>query len=231
MYGIIEMRYYNVIRNSVFVWMTGVIVAGFLMSIPKIVILEHTARNLYFHVPMWFTMMAAAIASVYHSIRHLKNRDFESDARASEAARVALLFGFLGISTGIVWSKVTWYQGTDIWWNFDPRQTSVAIELMVYSAYFILRSSFDDTVVRGKISAVYNIFAFTTMPFLLYVLPRQLHSLHPGAEGNPAFSDITDPQMRLVFYPAIIGFMGVSWLLYTQRVRYRLLKNRLENRY
>ncbi|MCB0718469.1 MAG: cytochrome c biogenesis protein CcsA [Bacteroidetes bacterium] len=211
--------------------MTVVITAGFLMSIPKIDILEHTARNLYFHVPMWFTMMAAAIVSVFHSIRHLRKRDIESDLRAAEAARVALLFGFMGITTGVVWAKVTWYQGTSVWWNFDPRQTSVAIELMVYSAYFVLRSSFEDSELRGRISAAYNVFAFTTMPFLLYVLPRQLDSLHPGAEGNPAFSEITDPRMRLVFYPAIIGFMGLFWILYTQRVRYRLLKNSVENRY
>ncbi|NNE34646.1 MAG: cytochrome c biogenesis protein CcsA [Rhodothermales bacterium] len=225
------MKSYTIIRTSIFVWITAVVIAGFLMSIPRIAILEHTARNLYFHVPMWFTMMAAAVVSVVHSVRHLRRRDAESDIRAAEAARVALLFGFLGLTTGIVWSKVTWYQGTDVWWNFDPRQTSVAIELMVYSAYFILRSSFEDEELAGRISAVYNIFAFTTMPFLLYVLPRQLDSLHPGAEGNPAFSEITDPTMRLVFYPAIIGFIGLFWLLYNQRVRMGLLKNRLQNRY
>ncbi len=225
------MKPYNAIRAGIFAWVTVVLLAGFLMSIPKISILEHTARNLYFHVPMWFTMMAAAIVSVVHSVRHLRNRDIESDIRASEAARVALLFGFLGITTGVVWAKVTWYQGSGVWWNFDPRQTSVAIQLMIYSAYFILRSSFDDEELRGRISAVYNIFAFTAMPFLLYVLPRQLDSLHPGAEGNPAFSEITDPTMRLVFYPAIIGFIGLFWLLYRQRVRFQLLKNRIENRY
>jgi len=65
------------------------------------------------------------------------------------------------------------------------------------------------------------------VPFFLYVIPRQMQSLHPGAEGNPAFSEITAPIMRLVFYPAIIGFIGLFWVLYTQRVRIAWLKLRL----
>jgi heme exporter protein C len=51
-------------------------------------------------------------------------------------------------------------------------------------------------------------------------------SLHPGAEGNPAFSDITAPIMRLVLYPAFAGFIGLFWVLYTQRVRMALLRRR-----
>jgi hypothetical protein len=44
---------------------------------------------------------------------------------------------------------------------------------------------------------------------LLYVLPRQMDSLHPGAEGSPTFG-ATDlaPAMRIVFYPAVIGFIA-----------------------
>ena len=52
------MKPYPIIRTIILVWMTVVIVGAFAMQIPKMSILEHTARNLYFHVPMWFTMMA-----------------------------------------------------------------------------------------------------------------------------------------------------------------------------
>jgi heme exporter protein C len=83
----------------------------------------------------------------------------------------------------------------------------------------VLRSAVDEPERRARIAAVYNLFAVVTVPFLLYVLPRQLQSLHPGADGNPAFSEITAPVMRLVFYPAVIGFIGLFWVLYTQRVR------------
>ena len=222
-----NMGRYRWIRGGVIVWLTAVILAAFLLEIPKIKILEHTARNLYFHVPMWFTMMAAFFVSAYHSFRYLQSKDMMRDIRAVQAARVGAVFGLMGLVTGIVWARFTWYVGTNVWWNFDPKQTMAAVQLLIYGAYFTLRSSIDEPEKRGRISAVYNLFAAATVPFLLYVLPRQMDSLHPGAEGNPAFSDITHPTMRLVFYPAIIGFIGLFWLLYTQRVRIALIKLRL----
>ncbi len=225
---IMNLRRYRLIRNAVFVWLTLVVLAAFLLRIPRIHILEHTARNLYFHVPMWFTLMAAALVSAYHSLRYLQSGDPVRDLRAREAARVGIVFGLLGLATGIVWARFTWYLGTSLWWNFDPKQSFVVIQLLIYGAYFVLRSAVDDSEKRGRVAAVYNLFAFVTMPFLLYVLPRQMESLHPGAEGNPAFSDITHPIMRLVFYPAVIGFIGLFWVLYTQRVRLALLERRLE---
>jgi heme exporter protein C len=224
---IVNVKRYTLIRNLVFVWLTAVLLAGFLLNFPKINILEHTARNLYFHVPMWFTMMAAAFVSGYHSLKVLKSGHMIEDIRALQAARVGTFFGLLGLSTGIVWSKFTWYVGSDVWWNFDPRQIMVTIQLLIYGGYFVLRSAFDEPKKRAKISAVFNLFAMTALPFLLYVIPRQMQSLHPGAEGNPAFSQITHPVMRLVFYPAIIGFIGLFWVLYTQRVRVAWLKFRV----
>ena len=94
-----------------------------------------------------------------------------------------------------------------------------ALQLLIYGAYFVLRSALEDPEKRARLSAAYNLLAFSTVPFLLYVLPRQMASLHPGADGNPAFSDMTAPVMRFVFYPAVIGFIGLFWVLYTQRVR------------
>ncbi len=227
----INLRRYHIVRNVVFVWMTVVIAGGFLLQIPRINILEHTARNLYFHVPMWFTLMAATLVSAYHSLRFLGSSDLVRDIRAEEAARLGIVFGLLGLTTGMVWARFTWYVGTDLWWNFDPKQSMAAVQLLIYGGYFVLRSSVDDPEKRARIAAVYNLFAFTTVPFLLYVLPRQMESLHPGAEGNPAFSQITHPIMRVVFYPSVIGFIGLFWVLYTQRVRLALLTQRYETRF
>jgi heme exporter protein C len=78
------------------------------------------------------------------------------------------------------------------------------------------------------LAAVYHVFAVTTVPFLLYVIPRQLSSLHPGADGNPAFSEVTAPELRLIFYPAVIGFIGLAVVLSNLSYRYRILQ---ENRH
>jgi len=222
---------YRTVRALVVVVLTGVILAGFLGWIPQLNILEESARNLYFHVPMWFTLMAATVVSAYHSVRYLQTGRRIRDIRAREAARLALVFGILGIITGMVWARFTWYEGTGKWWNFDPKQSMAAVLLLIYGAYFVLRDGIDDPDKRGRIAAVYNLFAVVTMPFLLYILPRQMQSLHPGAEGNPAFSQ-TDlaPAMRWVFYPSVLGFIGLFWLLYTQRVRLARIRERLRDK-
>ncbi len=223
---------YRGLRLAIVVGMAAVILGAFSyggswLSVPRMPILEHTARNLYFHVPMWFTMMGLALISAYHSLQYLRLGLVVRDLRASEAAKMAVVFGLLGLVTGSVWAHYTWYEGTNIWWNFDPKQTLAAVQVLIYGAYFGLRNAMDDPTVRARVSAAYNLFAAVTVPFLLYVLPRQMESLHPGAEGNPAFSEITHPVMRIVFYPAVFAFFLVGWLLYTQRVRLGLIARRM----
>ena len=227
---IVNDRVYRLVRATVVLVLTAVIVAGFLGNIPQLDILEQSARNLYFHVPMWFTLMVATVVSAYHSLRYLQSGERMRDLRAREAARLALVFGVLGLVTGMVWARFTWYEGTGKWWNFDPKQSMAAVLLLIYGAYFVLRDSIEDRNARGRVAAVYNLFAVVTMPFLLYIIPRQLPSLHPGGEGSPAFSQ-TDlaPAMRWVFYPSVLAFIGLFWLLYTQRVRLTWIRDQLRD--
>jgi heme exporter protein C len=203
-------------------WMTAVIGFGFLGDVTRLPILEHSARNLYFHVPMWFTLLLGWIVAAYHSLQYLRTGARVHDVKAEQAALVAFVFGLCGITTGIVWSRFTWYVGTDIWWNSDPRQVMVAAQLLLCAAYFVLRGALDEERRRGRLAAVYALFATVTLPFLTYVLPRRMESLHPGAEGNPAFSEMDiAPEMRWVFYSAVIGFFLLYGWIYTARVRMR----------
>lgn len=201
------------------IWLTLVICAGFLISIPNLPILKQTTRNIFFHVPMWFTMFVCFIISVYGSIRYLASRKVGFDWLAEAGARAGIAFGTAGLLTGSLWARFTW--GT--WWTFaEPRMNLAAVALLMYVAYLLLRSSVDDAEKRGRIAASYNIFAFTSAPFLFYIVPRQLSSLHPGAEGNPAFSEITSPEIRMVLYPAFIGFIALGmWItsLYYRQLR------------
>jgi heme exporter protein C len=206
-------------------WMTLVTVVGFSIEIPQIDILEQTARNLFLHVPMWFTMMIAFTMAFYFSIRYLNDEEMKWDRKAETATAVGLIFGICGLLTGSLWARFTW--GT--WWTFaEPRMNLSALAMMIFVAYFILRTAFNDPEKRAKISAVYNIFGVTTIPFLLYIIPRQLPSLHPGADGNPAFSDMTAPELRIIFYPAVIGFIGLSIWMMDIINRYKRIKELTE---
>ena len=207
-------------------WMTLVIIGGLLIQIPEIPILEQTVRNLFFHVPMWMTMFAMFTISLIYSIRYLNSPNYLFDIKAESAAKIGMVFGICGLLTGSLWARFTW--GT--WWTFaEPKMNLAALAMMIYVAYFVLRSAFDDEEKRAKISAVYNIFAVTTIPFLLYVVPRQLTSLHPGADGNPALSEITAPELRYILYPAMIGFIAIGFWLYDILHRYKTIQSRIEN--
>lgn len=213
-------------KYIVIAWMTLVIAGGILIQIPRIPILEQTARNIFFHVPMWMAMFAMFTTSFVYSIKYLNSSTPIFDIKAESAARVGMAFGVCGLLTGSLWARFTW--GT--WWTFaEPKMNLAALAMMIYVAYFVLRSAFDDEEKRAKISAVYNIFAVTTVPFLLYVVPRQLTSLHPGADGNPAFSEITAPELRYILYPAMLGFIALSFWIYDIVHRYKTIQTRVEN--
>lgn len=213
-------------KYVVAVWMTLVVIGGFLIKIPDIPILEQTARNIFLHVPMWMAMFALFLISFWYSIKYLNNPEMESDIRASSAASVGVAFGICGLLTGSLWARFTWGS----WWTFaEPKMNLAALAMMIYVAYFVLRSAFDDHEKRAKLAAVYNIFAVTTLPFLLYVVPRQLTSLHPGAEGNPAFSEMTADELRIVLYPAMIGFIALGVWIYDVTTRYKKVQYHLEN--
>lgn len=213
-------------KYVVAVGMTIVISAGFLIHIPQIPILEETARNIFFHVPMWMTMFVLFLISFWYSIKYLNEPNMDFDVKASSAASVGVAFGICGLLTGSLWARFTWGS----WWTFaEPKMNLAALALMIYVAYFVLRSAFDDPQKRAKLSAVYNIFAVTTIPFLLYVVPRQLTSLHPGADGNPAFSEITADELRYILYPAFIGFIALGYWIYEVHSRYNKVKLDIEN--
>jgi len=190
-------------------------------------ILSETIRNTYFHVPLWFAMLFLFLASVVYSMRYLTGGDAEADLKAAAFTRVGIFYGLLGLITGAIWAKNTW----GAYWSFDVKQNMTAIALLIYLAYFILRAALDQPESRARISAVYNIFAFAALIPLIYVIPRLTDSLHPGAGGNPAFGgEDLDNTMRMVFYPAIIGWSLLGFWIASLTFRAAALREKLLQR-
>lgn len=200
------------------------IIAGFLLPVPRLVILNETIRSLYFHVPIWFAMLFLMGVSVFNSIMYLGNSKIKSDIVAVQSANVGMIFSILGILTGMLWARYTW--GT--WWTTDTKLNGVAITFLIYTAYFILRNSIEDDQKKARISAIYNVFAFVMMIVFVMILPRMNSSLHPGNGGNPAFGKFDlDNTMRLVFYPACIAWILMGVWITQLRVRTDVLTKKL----
>ncbi len=196
------------------------ITAGFLGGVPAKPILNETIRNLYFHVAMWMAMMIFFIISLVYSIKYLRHNNAVFDIYAVEFARTGIVFGLMGLITGSVWAKYAW----GAFWSNDPKQLGAAIALLIYLAYFVLRNSLTDTDKSARISAVYNVFAFSMLFPTIWIIPRLVESLHPGGMGNPAFNtkDI-DSRMRLIFdLGAIPGWTLLGVWISSLRIRLKL---------
>ncbi|NLR91313.1 cytochrome c biogenesis protein CcsA [Flammeovirga agarivorans] len=198
------------------------LIIGLLMDVPRLAILNETIRNLFFHVPMWFGMILVLLGSMVYSIKYLRHHRIEDDIWANELTNTGIVFGILGILTGAVWAKYTWGD----WWSGDPKQNAAAGGLMFYFAYVILRGAFKDEEQKARISAIWNIFAFAVFIPLIFVLPRLTDSLHPGNGGNPGFNAYDmDSKLRMVFYPAVIGWTLIGVWFAQLRVRAKKIEN------
>ena len=208
--------------------------AGFFIAVPRLPALQETIRNLFFHVCMWFAMMILFTVSVVNAVKYLRTFDIKYDIYARHYAVVGIIFGILGYSTGAIWASFTWADpNTPVFESFntiarDPKLIGAAIALLVYFAYLILRDSIQDMDKKARVSAVYNIFAYAMLFPSIWIRPRILPSLHPGDEGNPALdvqNDISS-NMRMVFYPAVMGWTLLGVWITTIKIRLTLLKEK-----
>ena len=92
------------------------------------------------------------------------------DRAAAVAIELGLLFGVLATVTGALWARIMW----GAYWNWDPRQTSLLISLLFYTAYLALRSAIDDENTRGR-------------------LGRRLRPAGHGGDAVPVLGGAADP--------------------------------------
>jgi heme exporter protein C len=195
---------------------------------PNRSILYESIRNLHFHVPMWFTMIALMGLSVWHSIKALGGTNvLEHDRTALAAVDVGLWFCGLGLLTGALWARATW--GT--FWTSDVKLNGAAVTALIYLAYLVLRGSITDAHKRARLAGIYNIFAFTLLVLFLFVVPRlnAIDSLHPGNGGNSGFNDLDlDNRLRIIFYPAVMGWVLLGLWMAQLRTRTARLAEQLD---
>lgn len=192
-----------------FLVMAAIIIFSFTTPAPQSQIGE-SSRIFYYHIPQAWICVLAFLTSMIYSVRYLKTRRLSLDDSAANAARLGFISCLLATITGSIFAKVTWGS----FWNWDPRETSIFILLLIYGAYFALRGAVEIEERRAALSAVYSIFAFITVPFLIFVVPRIVPSLHPEdsiLDENMKFT--MGPSVRMIFFSSLAAFTVVyMWM-------------------
>jgi heme exporter protein C len=201
--------------------------------------LEENAKIIFFHVPTaWLTVIAFLMSTIY-SIKYLRKKNLDDDAKSYAAAQLGIIFCILATITGSIWSKFAW----GAFWSWDPRQTSIFALLLIYGAWFALRSSIESEDKKATLSAVYSIIAFVTVPFFIFIMPRIMIGLHPGAEevvdgklvqsASPVIDFKMNGNMLLVFFLSLAAFtilyfwmwnLGYKSLIYKDRIQKQTMR-------
>ena len=180
-----------------------------------------SGRILFFHVPAAIASFIGFLAAAVWSALYLWKRRPEADHASHAAVEVSLLFCVLATVTGAVWSKVQW----GAYWNWDPRQTSMALALVFYAAYLTLRGAIEDPESRARISAAYAVLGFIVAPFLYFIMPRlAAFSLHPKPAGTAMEAGIA-----VVLIAAILGFTALFFWMQSMRRRILVIEGRAES--
>ena len=170
-----------------------------------------SGRIVFFHVPMAVASFFAFLAAAFWGTRYLWKRRPADDPAAAAAVEVGLVFCILATVTGAVWAQVQW----GAFWNWDPRQISIALAMLYYGAYLNLRSAMDDPEKRARISAAYASLGFVVAPFLYFIMPRMASfSLHPTPGGSRM-----EPRILNVVVAAILGFTALFFWIHNLRRR------------
>ncbi len=184
-----------------------------------------SARIVLFHVPSAIMSVLCFLMGGFFGWRYLRHRQMVDDARAVSANEVGMLFALLTTLTGMVFASQQWGKP----WSWDPRQTTILIQLLIYAAYFALRASLDDERQRASLSAGYTVFAALSVPFLFFVIPRlpaiAERSLHPS--NVLATREGLDWSYRAGMYLGFLTYGTLAFVLYRLRITLAQLEGQI----
>ncbi len=205
-------------------WIAVVILGAFVWVGDAAGFVRGTSRIMLFHLPMAMMAVIAFWTSMVYAIHYLRQREPVADLKSEIAAELGLLFGVLATLSGSIFAASNW----NSFWNWDPKETSMLVLLLIYGAYFGLRSAVEDEERRGTLGAVYNIFAGIVMPFLVFVVPTipALQSSHPT--GVLTGSGRLSPEYRVVLYSGLLGYLGLFIWMFQLQLRAGLIGLRQE---
>lgn len=172
----------------------------------------------YFHVAVAVVSLIAFLVACVAAILYLRGRQERYDEISSISIGIGLAFAVLVVITGSIWAKASW--GTYWVWD-DPRLVTFLIVLLLYAAYFVLRSSVEGER-RMRYSAIYAIIAFASVPLSFYSVRIARSFVHPIVFTN---SGANMPNSMLIwFVVSLAAFLA----LFVTILQFELIQRRTE---
>ena len=175
-------------------------------------------RIFYFHVAAgWVGYLAFGVTALA-GILYLLKRQRRFDNLAVSSAEIGVVFTAANLVSGSFWARPTW--GT--WWSWDdPRLTLAAIVLLVYIAYLMLRNAIDDPERRARLSSIYGIVGFLSVP-LSFISVRIWRTIHPAVIGTTSETAQGGFDMSGNMVVVLLFSIFTFSLLYAVLLHYRL---------
>jgi heme exporter protein C len=175
-------------------------------------------RIFYFHVAAgWVGYLAFGVTAAA-GVLYLLKRQRRWDHVAVSSAEIGVVFTAANLVSGSVWARPTW--GT--WWSWDdPRLTLAAIVLLVYVAYLMLRNAIDDPERRARLSSIYGIVGFLSVP-LSFISVRIWRTIHPAVIGTTSETAQGGFDMSGNMVGVLLFSIATFSLLYVVLLHYRL---------
>jgi heme exporter protein C len=180
----------------------------------------------FFHVPVALVSFIAFAVALVASIQYLRVRRFEWDRSAHAAVEVGVLFTGLTLVTGMLWGEAEW--GVAWRWS-DVKLVLVLVLFLIYVAYLVLRREIPDQERRARISALYAVAGFASVP-LAWFAQRIWLSFHPTVFGTEAADQgVLTAGVFPIFLAGMTFFVLLFLVLYRWREHLLAAEARLED--
>jgi heme exporter protein C len=180
---------------------------------PRETTMGDVQRIFYFHVASAWVGFFAFFVTFLSGIGYLARAERRWDILALSSVEVGLAFITMTVITGSLWARPVW--GT--YWTWEPRLTISAVQLLIYVAYGMLRSALENPEKKARLSAVYGIVAFVTVPLSWFAI-RWWRTIHPDiltGGGGMAFT----PRMGYTLLVSLAAFTLLYVTILRQRIR------------
>lgn len=174
---------------------------------------QYSFHIAYFHIAIALTAYLAFLLVLVFSVLYLRDNKQVWDMKAAASAEVGVIFAGLTLVTGSIWAGAAWGH---YWPPGDVRLNTSLVLFFIYIAYLMIRQAVDAPEKRARLSAVFGIIGFISVPIsFMSIRIWAAATTHPTVLG-PGGGGMTGSQVVIPMVLNVIAFilLCVSLVLY-----------------